>query len=229
MDLAKPCALGKKLAITGIILTVAITLNVGLGVGLTHRYNDKTATLSVTPSTEPVTTNSTASIRTLWHPHVNSSRQIILRQPIDISNGPPIPNENIWDINMLTKTDTVDYLKFLRGEASKYNILIELKNAENIIPDAIIFVDFSVNEQCVQMIECEMFAAFIRAGKPVFNIEYPDGASRVSDDRTKEICLHDGVSKGPGWFSRVLKEMGLDAWVRYSVGRVYDTKIRGSS
>lgn len=127
----------------------------------------------------------------------------------------------------LTKNDSIDFMRFLHTESSKYNMSIGLKNAGDIIPDVLDIVDFSVNEQCVQMQECETFAQFVKKGKPVFNIEYPNGAPDVDDARAKEICSHSGVSRGSEGFSQAMKKMELDGWVRYCDGKTYTTKIAG--
>jgi len=65
----------------------------------------------------------------------------------------------------LTKKDSVDYVKFLAAEAAKYNMSTGLKNAGDIIKSVLPYVQFSVNEQCVEYSECETFAAFIKAKK----------------------------------------------------------------
>lgn len=127
----------------------------------------------------------------------------------------------------LTKQDSIDFVKFLAGEAKKYNMSIGLKNAGEIIQDVIDVMDFSVNEQCVQMKECETFAQFIKKGKPVFNIEYPDEAPDVRDEKAREICAHEGASAGSEGFGQVMKKMGLDGWVRYCDGKSYVTKTKG--
>ena len=47
-----------------------------------------------------------------------------------------------------------------------------LKNNGEQIEDLVAYFDMSVNEECIEMDECESYAAFIDADKPVFNIEY---------------------------------------------------------
>jgi hypothetical protein len=92
-------------------------------------------------------------------------------------------------------------------------------------------VHFSVNEQCVRYGECETFAPFIAAGKPVFHIEYPDGAgegSNVQGLKSEVIgryCEKDGGAEGSQGFSTVLKKMELDGWVEYCDGEVQSTDV----
>lgn len=129
----------------------------------------------------------------------------------------------------LKAEDSITFMKFLHEESAKYNMSIGLKNAGEIIPDVLSFIDFSVNEQCVEHSECETFAAFIDAGKPVFNIEYPDGAPKVEQSKVKDICSAEGDSKGSKGFSQVIKKMELDGWVEYCDGKTYETKIGQST
>lgn len=120
-------------------------------------------------------------------------------------------------------------MRFLSDQAKSYKMAIGLKNAGDIIPDVLDFVDFSVNEQCIEYSECETFAAFIEAEKPVFNIEYPAGApGKVSVQATDEICSHKGNSTGTEGFSTVIKKMNLDGWVEYCDGKVFTTEVDGS-
>ncbi|KAF5023851.1 hypothetical protein F66182_4109 [Fusarium sp. NRRL 66182] len=125
----------------------------------------------------------------------------------------------------LTKQDSIDYVKFLAAEAAKYNMSTGLKNAGDIISSVLPYVQFSVNEQCREYSECETFAAFIKAKKPVFNIEYPDGAPKVKEADRKVICGTTGKAKGTKNFSTVIKKMNLDGWVMYCPNTVYQTQV----
>ena len=49
----------------------------------------------------------------------------------------------------------------------------------------------------------------METGKPVFNIEYPDGAPNVGAQKADSIC---GNRDAKG-FETVLKEMSLNDWV----------------
>ena len=144
----------------------------------------------------------------------------------------------------LTEEDAIDYVTFLADEASSRGLAMGLKNAGSIIPDVIDKVQFSVNEQCSQYDECDVFAAFIEEGKPVFHIEYPEDedAEEFSSRAVREICSEggrnaggdggegsgDGDEEGDGkggvleGFSTVLKTLELDNFVRYCDGDVYE-------
>ncbi|KAK8924333.1 hypothetical protein H634G_06468 [Metarhizium anisopliae BRIP 53293] len=128
----------------------------------------------------------------------------------------------------LTTEQAVDFVKFLSSEAASYNMSTGLKNAADIIDDVLDVVAFSVNEQCVENSECESYAPFIQAGKPVFNIEYPSdaGAARgVSSAVSTDICSRRGKSQGAENFSTVIKKMNLDGWVEYCDQKVFTTDI----
>jgi hypothetical protein len=71
-------------------------------------------------------------------------------------------------------------------------------------------VDFSVNEQCVQYDEVEPFAAFIKAGKPVFHIEYPED---MKSKTVKHLRAKTGPAQGAVEFSTLLKKLDLDGWM----------------
>ena len=129
----------------------------------------------------------------------------------------------------LTEEDSVSFMKFLATEAASYNMSTGLKNAGDIIPKVLPYVAFSVNEQCIQYAECETFAAFIDADKPVFNIEYPDGAPKVSESKRKAICSGKGDAEHTAGFSTVIKKMDLDGWVLYCDGEADETEIKTTS
>ncbi|KAJ6443413.1 C6 transcription factor [Purpureocillium lavendulum] len=125
----------------------------------------------------------------------------------------------------LTANDSVSFVTFLQGEAARHNMSMGLKNAGAIVPRVLHLADFSVNEQCVEEGECATFAPFVAAGKPVFHIEYPDGAEaadggRVDAAAADQICGRKGKAKGAEGFSTVMKRMDLDGWVQYCDGKV---------
>jgi hypothetical protein len=66
--------------------------------------------------------------------------------------------------------------------AHSQGLAIGLKNAGGIVHDTLSFLDWSVNEQCVQYSECDTFSPFVAAGKPVFHIEYLDQSPDVQQD-----------------------------------------------
>lgn len=126
----------------------------------------------------------------------------------------------------LTKQDSIDFVKFLAKEARSHNMSTGLKNAGEIIDNVINDVDFCINEQCAEYRECRTFSKFIRAGKPVFQIEYPEGAPHVDDRVADEIFSRRGSAEGSGNFSTVIKTLDLDGWVRYDRGKIFKTILK---
>lgn len=114
----------------------------------------------------------------------------------------------------LTKADAVSYVKFLANATHELNMSIGLKNAGAIIPRVIDQMQWSVNEQCVQYNECDVYEAFIRAGKPVFHLEYPkedvNNNERVSTTKADTACSNAAAEE----FSTLIKNMNLDTWVQ---------------
>ena len=135
---------------------------------------------------------------------------------VDPDNVDGYDNENGLD---LTTEDTIDFVNWLADEAHVRGLSIGLKNAGDIIPDVIDNVEFSVNEQCVEYSECDVFASFIEKGKPVFHIEYPKGDdvnddNPVDEETAKPICENPD-SNG---FSTLVKNMNLDTWLQTCEG-----------
>ncbi|KAL4943068.1 hypothetical protein BDV06DRAFT_190783 [Aspergillus oleicola] len=116
----------------------------------------------------------------------------------------------------LTEDDSVNFLFWLSSEAHSRGLAIGLKNAGSILPRLVGSMQFSVNEQCSEYDECDVYMPFVRQGKPVFQIEYAKGDG-VSDDenvsvaRKVEVC--EGF-EGEGRFSTLIKNMDLDEWVQ---------------
>lgn len=114
----------------------------------------------------------------------------------------------------LTAQDSVDYMAFLAAAAHDRNLAIGLKNAGAIIPDVLNQMQFSVNEQCLQYDECDVFRPFIEQDKPVFHVEYPKGDDTnnndsVSSSKFTDIC----DSSSAQGFSTIIKNMDLDRWI----------------
>ncbi|CAO2657842.1 Nn.00g071020.m01.CDS01 [Neocucurbitaria sp. VM-36] len=133
---------------------------------------------------------------------------------VDPDNVDGYQNENGLD---LTQDDAVSYVSYLSSITAPLNLTMGLKNAGDIIPAVLPLVHFSVNEQCAEYGECSTFHPFIDAGKPVFHIEYPDGAGEgeeqtqgLKEDVVEKFCGNKGDAEGSDGFSTVLKKMELD-------------------
>jgi len=99
----------------------------------------------------------------------------------------------------LDQDAAVDYLQFLAREAHARKISIGLKNGGAIVPRVVDIVQWDVNEQCSQYKECNLFTPFIKAGKPVFHIEYK---------KTASMCKNAG-------FSTIYKNLNLGDAAKY--------------
>lgn len=109
----------------------------------------------------------------------------------------------------LTTEDAVDYLAFLADAAHSRGLAIGLRNAGEIVDDVLPEMEWVVNEQCIQYDECNLFAPFITANKPVFHIEYTSGNTKsMSTESAAQDCA------APAGFSTVVKDIDLDAWVQ---------------
>ncbi|TVY55783.1 hypothetical protein LCER1_G003799 [Lachnellula cervina] len=122
----------------------------------------------------------------------------------------------------LSKADSIDFIQFLASKAHELKLSVGLKNGGDIIPAVLPFVDFSVNEQCVQYDEVASFSSFIKAGKPVFHIEYPE---EMKSKTIKHLRAKTGPALNAVGFSTVLKKMDLNGWVEFCDGRTATTEI----
>lgn len=115
----------------------------------------------------------------------------------------------------LKKQDSVNYINWLAGEAHSRGLAMGLKNAGDVIPEVLANVQWSVNEECANRNECDLYASIARAGKPIFHIEYPKGSDRNDNEDVdpEEKRRHCEFSNS-GLFSTVLKNIILDRWVQ---------------
>eukprot|EP01119_Soliformovum_irregulare_P017990 TRINITY_DN5438_c0_g1_i2.p1 TRINITY_DN5438_c0_g1~~TRINITY_DN5438_c0_g1_i2.p1 ORF type:complete len:296 (+),score=50.41 TRINITY_DN5438_c0_g1_i2:241-1128(+) len=72
----------------------------------------------------------------------------------------------------LSPSDQLAYNRMIATIAHNRNMSCGLKNDLDQIPDLVASFDYSVNEQCHEFNECDTLDPFIKANKPVFNIEY---------------------------------------------------------
>ncbi|OAG05914.1 endo alpha-1,4 polygalactosaminidase precursor [Paraphaeosphaeria sporulosa] len=131
----------------------------------------------------------------------------------------------------LTAADSIAFMAYLSNLTVPLHLALGLKNAGDIIAEVLPIVHFSVNEQCVEESECDTFAPFVAADKPVFHIEYPDGAgdqSGLKKSVVQKYCGDQGAAAGSGGFSTVLKKMDLDGWVEYCDEAVRITAVNST-
>ncbi|CAI7606676.1 unnamed protein product [Penicillium glandicola] len=129
---------------------------------------------------------------------------------VDPDNIDGYDNDNGLD---LTEAEAIDYVNWLASQSHSRGLSLGLKNGGDIIDSVIDNMQWCVNEQCAEYDECDTYAAFIEADKPVFHIEYPKGDDTnnnksVTTAQEKAAC----TANSSGNFSTVIKNMDLDNW-----------------
>ncbi|KAJ5773061.1 CAZyme family GH114 [Penicillium paradoxum] len=132
-----------------------------------------------------------ASIRSIMASRLDMAKQKGC-DGVDPDNIDAYGNENGLG---LTEADSIDFLTFLAAESHSRGMSIGLKNGGDIIGSVIDKMQWSVNEQCAQYDECDVYAAFTEVNKPVFHIEYSgqtiesDSSPKSSDTIDTEISI----------------------------------------
>ncbi len=94
----------------------------------------------------------------------------------------------------ITATDQLAYNKFIANAAHERGLSVGLKNDLDQIDALIAYYDFAVNEQCHEFDECQVYDAFIDAGKAVFNAEYLQ--EYVDDPESRDQICADAAEQG---------------------------------
>ncbi len=100
----------------------------------------------------------------------------------------------------ISDTDQIAYNRYIARLAHERGLAVGLKNYVEKAGVLVGDFDFAVNEQCFEFGECEALLPFVRAGKPVFHVEYEVPAA--------EFCP---TVRRLG-FSSMEKRYDLDAW-----------------
>ncbi|MFC4120551.1 endo alpha-1,4 polygalactosaminidase [Nonomuraea zeae] len=69
------------------------------------------------------------------------------------------------------------YNRALAALAHRKGLSVALKNDLSQVDELVSHFDYAVNEECFQYDECETLSAFVKAGKPVFHVEYETAPS----------------------------------------------------
>lgn len=110
----------------------------------------------------------------------------------------------------LTVADYANYTKFMATTAASNGLSYALKNAPDLIPELLPYSQFSVQESCHAQGTCSLFQAFINAGKPIFNAEYPSSVKSISAATRNSLCgVTAPITTG---FSTILKNKDLSEW-----------------
>ncbi len=79
----------------------------------------------------------------------------------------------------LTARDQRVYNRFLAEAAHRRGLAVGLKNDLDQIAELVPYFDWITSEECFRYQECHLLQPFLRAGKPVFVIEYELPAEEV--------------------------------------------------
>jgi len=101
----------------------------------------------------------------------------------------------------LSYDDQLAFNIYLANAAHARGLSIGLKNDLDQIPDLVDHFDWALNEECFSFDECELLMPFVRAGKPVFVIEY-----EMSPGDFCESAIQMG-------FNAIVKNWELDAFL----------------
>ena len=99
----------------------------------------------------------------------------------------------------LTARDQLHFNMALANMTHRLGLAVGLKNDGGQAARLAPYFDFAVNEQCFDYHECSLLKPFIKAGKPVFQIEYHP---------LPQLCARAHAAH----FSTLVKHLSLDAW-----------------
>jgi hypothetical protein len=99
----------------------------------------------------------------------------------------------------LSKADQIAYNRALAQMTKSLGLFVVLKNAQDIAPDLVNDFDALLTEQCIEYSECNASLPFVKAGKPVWNVEY--------SGTVPNIC-----TKTPTGIHTIRKRLSLNAW-----------------
>jgi hypothetical protein len=102
----------------------------------------------------------------------------------------------------LTAADQLTFNRRVADLAHQSTLAVALKNDVDQATTLQPSFDFAVNEECVTYNECDSLTTFIKAGKPVFHVEY-----------TQPTTTFCNTTKALG-FSSMRKHESLDAWLQ---------------
>lgn len=100
----------------------------------------------------------------------------------------------------LTKADQLRYDRWLARAAHARGLAVAQKNGPGLVTDLVASWDLAVTEQCFQYDECWRYAPYLRAGKPVLDVEY-----ELTRDAFCPRARETGVAA-------IRKHLRLDAW-----------------
>ena len=112
-----------------------------------------------------------------------------------------------------SQNDSVEYVRELAAHAHKKGLAIGLNNSPELASRVIDAVDFSICDSCIKRGNCYLYQQFIKAGKPVFHVEYARETASKLKCTTAEML--DWACKAPSTeqFSSIVKRGLEDEWL----------------
>lgn len=133
----------------------------------------------------------------------------------------------------LTEEDYASYLEELAIYAHSTKtqrgskLLVGQKNAPSLASRLVSTLDFAVLESCREWEFCGNFQRYVSAGKPVFQIEYPESILELGKLSLDDLKFHcEGSGHGDEGFSKILKRASaqLDGWGQFCGGKSFEQK-----
>jgi hypothetical protein len=110
-------------------------------------------------------------------------------------------------------------------QAHKLGLAIGLKNSLAILGSVSNWVQFAVNEDCVNYNECGAYNSFITS-KPVFHIEYMYSLQSYKAKQKRYVnSVTQGCPSDPSGMSTLIKTIQLDGSVQFCNGSIYYTSV----
>ena len=103
----------------------------------------------------------------------------------------------------LTYADQLAFARWLSEEAHARGLSIGIKNAPDMVKDALELFDFAITEDCYYYGWCDQMLPIVAQGKPVFAAEYTD-----MDVNFEAACNYGRLHQ----ISFILKNRGLDVY-----------------
>ncbi|MEV8635374.1 endo alpha-1,4 polygalactosaminidase [Streptosporangium sp. NPDC051023] len=97
-----------------------------------------------------------------------------------------------WKVSPATQ---LIYNRALADMGHRHGLSVALKNDLSQVPDLVSSFDFAVNEECFQFDECDELTAFVKAGKPVFQVEYKTSPKTFCADANSTAFNFNSIKK----------------------------------
>jgi hypothetical protein len=128
----------RSIIVAGVVaalVIIGLAVGIGVGLGINHGSDDNEPGSSPTPTSIPTPTGNSTS----WQPAVNSTWQIVLKEPIEISsqNKTTEPDVEVWDIDLFTNSN--DTIRLLHGLGKRVICYFSGGSYEPYRPDSSLF------------------------------------------------------------------------------------------